>query len=468
MIQINFVRLVLFSLSIMLLFGACRKRGDISLPDNYITFTSAEQGLNESENSIVVKLKLSRNTDRDIPVTINLTPKGVAYTTDFTTIPAAVNGVLNITVPSGNNEGTFTITKAPAALFDGDEQILFEINRSESPILIGGDKTFKLDFKELVATKSSAEFNGGGATFPNRAFIDLSANRQVSVNRTTWDFGFYTDPSDFKVILNSSVGMMTKQIAKNDLAQVNATDTLGLFNLMTYSGFAPVTEQLPLVDYPNGDLNRTAFGLVSANAVDNKVFLVNRGNGVGTPGPARGWKKVRILRNATGGYTIQHADIAAATFTSVDVPKDAAYFFKYFSFEAGPVSVEPEKTKWDIAWNYFGNVTNFGNGDVPFLFQDFIIQNRNVQAAQVLTTTKAYADFKEADLASLILNPAQNAIGSSWRLGGGPTTQPSVRDDRYYIIKDGNNNYYKLIFIRMTKGGERGYVRIDYELVKRG
>jgi hypothetical protein len=469
MIKINFARLVLFSLSTMLLFGACRKRGDISLPDNYITFTSTEQGLNETENSIVVKLKLSRNTDKDIPVTINLTPKGVVYTTDFTTTPASVNGVLNITVPSGNNEGSFTVSKTAGALFDGDEQITFEINRSESPILIGGDKVFRLDFKELVATKSTGEFNGGGATFPNRAFIDLSANRQISVNRTTWDLGFYTDPNDFKVILNSATGMMAKQIGKNDLTQVTAADTAGLLNLLSYSSFAPTIEQVAYVDYATGDLNKTAIGLIAATPSDNKVFIVNRGNGVGTPAPARGWKKIRIFRNATGGYSIQHADIAATTFTTLDVPKDAAYFFKYFSFETGLVPVEPEKTKWDIAWTYFGNVVDVGlGGETPFLFQDFVIQNRNVQTVMVLTSTRSYADFNESHLAALTFSSNQNAIGSSWRAGGGPTTQPSVRSDRYYIIKDGNNNYYKLKFTSMTKAGERGYVTADYELVKRG
>ena len=96
-----------------------------------------------------------------------------------------------------------------------------------------------------------------------------------------------------------------------------------------------------------------------------------------------------------------------------DIPKDAGYFFKYISFETGIVTVEPEKAKWDIAWNYFGNVTNFGAGEVPYLFQDMVIQNRNVQVAKVLTSAKAYADFTGADISpSFNRNAVDIKIGS--------------------------------------------------------
>jgi hypothetical protein len=468
MIKINFTKLVSFSFAVVLLFGNCRKRADISLPDNLVVFTASEQGISESENAIDVNLKLSRGTDRDIPVTINLTPDGLTYGTDFTTTPAAVAGVITLTVPSGNDEADFTVTKVPGSLFDGDETITFDIYRSEAPVLIGSKKEFKLEFKELVAANSTAKLDGGGVTFPNKVFIDLSANRQTVVLRTNWDMGFYTDPADFKVIMNSSTAMMAKQIGKNDLTQVTAADTVGFYADVAYSSFAPTPSQLAYFDYPNGDMSRTAFGLVAANSADNKVFIVNRGNGVGTPAPGRGWKKVRVLRNASGGYTVQHADIASAIFTTIEVSKDDAYFFKYISFDNGVLPVEPQKTKWDIAWTYFGNTTNFG-GEVPYLFQDMIIQNRNVQVAKVLEATKAYNNFIEADLANIPAgdwSTAQNKIGADWRrTSSAPVT---AYDDRYYILKDGNNNYYKLKFTSLTDGGVRGYPSIAYALVKRG
>lgn len=470
MLNRNFYRIISVSCAVVVLFAACRKRADISLPDNLIVFTASEQGISESENAITVNLKLSRGTDRDVPVTINLTPEGVTYGTDFTTTPAAVNGVLTLTVPSGNNEATFTITKAPGALFDGDEKITFDLYRSETPVLIGSLKKFRLDFKELVAANSTLSISGGGATYPNRVFVDLSANRQTAILRTNYDLGFYTGTTtDFRVILNATTAMMAKQIAKNDLTQVTAADTIGFFADVAYSGSDPRPSQMAYVDQLNGDLSGTAIGPVSDVATDNKVYIVNRGIGVGTPTPARGWKKIRVLRNASGGYTLQHADIASTTFTSIEIPKDDAYFFKYISFENGIVPVEPQKKKWDIVWSYSGYAGNFGAGDAPYLYQDIVLQNRNVAVAKVLTATKAYESFTEADLAGIApadWSTAINKIGSDWR-----RTTPSpaqTHADRYYILKDGDNNYYKLKFTSLTDNGIRGLPSIAYTLIKRG
>jgi hypothetical protein len=460
-------RSVVLGLLLAVSLVACRKR-DAALPDNYAVFETSSQGMTAAEASITVKVKVSRGVNADVPVVINVTEQGVAYGTDYTTVPASSAGKISLIVPSGNNEASFTINKVAGALFDGDEKLVFDLYSTGSPVLIGVTKQFTLSFGELIASTAAATVNGGGTTFPNKVFVDLSANRQTPVLRTTWDLGFYTGADDYRVILNSSSAMMAKQINKNDLNAVTAADTAGFSSEVFFSQTAPTTISLPYIDYPNGDLTRTAIASISATATDNKVYIVNRGNGVGSPAPARGWKKIRIIRNAGGGYTLQHADIAATSFNSIDIAKDDAYFFKFISFENGAATVEPQKKKWDIAWTYFSNVTNFGSGEVPYLFQDMIVINRNVAIARVLVSVKTYADFGEADIAAQTFLTTQNAYASDWRSGGGPTTSPAVRTDRYYIIKDGDNNYYKLRFTALTQNGERGYPAFESVLIKKG
>lgn len=458
-------KLTILSLAAIIFFGACRKREEFSLPDNYVVFSTDAQGISEGENSIIVKVKLTRPTTTDVPVVINITDQGAAYGTHYTTTPAATNGVLNLTLPSGNNEASFTVTKKAGVLFEGTEKISFDLYSSGSPILIGTTKHYTLSFAELVATNSTMTVNGGGATYPNKVFIDLSANRQTAVLRTNWDLGFYTDPNDFKVILNASTAMMARQINKNDLTQVTAADTTGFLSELSLSSFAFNPAQMANVDYHTGDLSKTAIGLIAENASDNKVFIINRGTGVGSPAPARGWKKIRILRNASGGYTLQHADIASTTFSSIDIPKDDRYFYKYVSFENGIVPVEPEKKKWDIAWTYSTYIFVSGGVESPFMFQDMVFQNRNVQVAKVTTASKTYEAFAEADLAGLTFSSSLSTIGSDWR-----RTSPSPAmawDDRYYIIKDGDGNYYKVKFTGISEGGVRGFPSIAYTLVKR-
>lgn len=465
MIKMNTIRPIAVLLVAALFVTGCRKRDAAELADNLVNFEVATQGISSAENSIVVKVKLVRPTDRDIPVTINLTENGVAYTTDYTTTPVATAGKIQLVVPSGNNEASFTITKTAGALFDGDEKIVFDIYSSGAPVFIGVIKQLRLDFAELLASNASLTLNGGGATYPNKVFVDLSANRQTPVLRTNWDLGFYTAATDFRVILNSSSAMMAKQIAKNDLNTVTAADTIGFGTEMAFSGTAPNPATLPYIDYPNGDITRTAIAAIASTATDNKVYIINRGTGVGSPAPARGWKKVRIIRNASGGYTLQHADIAATTFSSIDIAKDEAYFFKYISFETGAVNVEPQKKKWDIAWTYFTNIFGSGASEAPFLFQDIIIQNRNVEVATVLVANKTFDAFAEADIAAQTFSSSQTKIGSDWR-----ATFPAAaaKTDRFYIIKDGDNNYYKLKFTGITQGGERGYPAYQAVLVKKG
>lgn len=457
---------IVLSLAV-LFFAACRKR-DALPPDNYVVFETTSQGIAASENSVVIKVRAQRGVTGDVPVVINLTEQGVVYGTDYTTMPAASAGKISLIIPSGNNEASFTLTKTAGALFDGDEKIVADIFSSGAPVLIGTTKQFTLNFGELVAAAATTTINGGGVTYPNKVFIDLSANRQSAVIRTAWDLGFYTGNEDFRVILNSSSAMMAKQLNKNDLNAVSAADTIGFSSEVAFSQAAPTTSSLAYIDYPNGDLSRTAIAAISATSSDSKVYIINRGTGVGNPAPARGWKKVRIIRNTSGGYTLQHADIAATSFSTIDIAKDDVSFFKYISFENGVTTVEPARKKWDITWTYFSNVTNFGAGEVPYLFQDIILINRNVQVAKVMVATKAFADFSEADIAGQTFLTTQNAIAADWRSGGGPGVSPAVRADRYYIIKDGDNNYYKIRFTALTQNGERGYPAFESVLVKKG
>ena len=457
---------IVLSLAV-LFFAACRKR-DALPPDNYVVFETTSQGIAASENSVVIKVRAQRGVTGDVPVVINLTEQGVVYGTDYATMPAASAGKISLIIPSGNNEASFTLTKTAGALFDGDEKIVADIFSSGAPVLIGTTKQFTLNFGELVAAAATTTINGGGVTYPNKVFIDLSANRQSAVIRTAWDLGFYTGSEDFRVILNSSSAMMAKQLNKNDLNAVSAADTIGFSSEVAFSQAAPTTSSLAYIDYPNGDLSRTAIAAISATSSDSKVYIINRGTGVGNPAPARGWKKVRIIRNTSGGYTLQHADIAATSFSTIDIAKDDVSFFKYISFENGVTTVEPARKKWDITWTYFSNVTNFGAGEVPYLFQDIILINRNVQVAKVMVATKAFADFSEADIAGQTFLTTQNAIAADWRSGGGPGVSPAVRADRYYIIKDGDNNYYKIRFTALTQNGERGYPAFESVLVKKG
>ncbi|GIV38112.1 MAG: hypothetical protein KatS3mg032_2491 [Cyclobacteriaceae bacterium] len=456
---------------------------DVSLPDNLVQFESESLGLAENESEITVNISFSRAVQSQVSIQVQLAPEGVAYATDFTTTPEAVGNVLTLNVPANATGTQFTLAKVPGALFDGDERIVFTIASVSGQLVIGTRAQLTVSFSEIVAAGGSMEINGGGPTYPNRVFIDLSANRQTAVQRTDWDLAFYSG-SDFKVLLNSSNGMMARALDKTDLNAVTAADTAGWGQQLSLAAvFANLTNPTPewvaqaitWIDSPTDPLGDPAIDPVSATASENKVYIVNRGNGPGSPAPALGWKKIRIVRNGNG-YTLQYADIAATTFTEVQINKNAAYNFVYVSLTNGAVvNVEPLAERWDIAWNGFTystpfNSSNLGMITVPYYFQDIVLQNlAGVETAEVLTSSITYEDFTEGNLASVDFSGQnQLKIGSRWRSGGGPGSSPSVRTDRFYVIKDPAGNYYKLRFTALTTDGQRGRPRFEFALVKKG
>ena len=92
------------------------------------------------------------------------------------------------------------------------------------------------------------------------------------------------------------------------------------------------------------------------------------------------------------------------------------------------------------------------------MYQDVVLINRNIQIAKVMVTPSVtFQGFGAGDISSLTLQTAQNAIAADWRSGGGPGTSPAVRSDRFYVLKDGDGNWYKLQFTALTQNGVRGY-----------
>lgn len=322
----------------------------------------------------------------------------------------------------------------------------------------------------------------GGPNQPNQVYLDLSAAESKSVNRESWDFGFSTG-ADFRVILNGSVKMAVKKLATSDITVSQSIDTnvsVGAGETASSNGF---------VDNPTGVLAGAGAGIgtaiaeISATDADNKVYLVNLGFKVSTAVPAkgsvsvdgdsRGWKKVRILRSGNG-YKIQYADLTSTTFTEKVISKDADFNFTFFSLTTGnTVAVEPQKAKWDLNFTVFTNYLNMGSGEVTYGYSDFITTNSKAgtQAYQVLTTADVtYAGFTKANVVETNFAASktdQRIIGSNWRSGGGPSTLPSVRTDRFYVVKDVAGNYYKVKFLAMTnEAGIRGYVTLEYAILK--
>lgn len=321
--------------------------------------------------------------------------------------------------------------------------------------------------------------NVGGPNQPKQVYLDLSSEQATAVNRDSWDFGFSTG-SEFRVVINGSLKMAVKQLATSDITLPQTEDA----GVAVGAGSNPASNGY--CDNPTGVLAGAGAGIgtaiaeISATDTDNKVYLVNLGFAISTTTPSvgsvsidgasRGWKKVRILRNGNG-YKIQYADLSSTTFQEKTIAKDANFNFTFFSLTTGTtVAVEPQKGNWDLNFTPFTNYVNFGT-EVTYGYSDFIVTNMKggTKAYQVLTTDFTYESFAKTNVVEANFTTSatdQRIIGSNWRNGGGPGSLPSVRTDRFYVIKDVTGNYYKIKFLAMTNdAGVRGYPTIEYAIL---
>lgn len=327
---------------------------------------------------------------------------------------------------------------------------------NEEPIVVAPPSDGStLTLNGLISTEA-------GSAAGNSVYVDFSADKQTSVDRDSWDLGFYSG-SDFKVILNATNGSSVIALTKTDLNAVTAAD----FNPNTLKvGQGGGT--FALIDDPREAiiLNKTAIAAISATDADNKVYIINRKGGTNTVLATEELYKIRIIRKGTG-YTLQYAKVAETTFKTLDIAKNTEANFQFASLVKGTiVTVEPVKASWDIVWGY----SMYYTATFPYAFSDLVFINNlgGASAAQISTATKTYAAFAETDLTGITFSTARDVIGSTWRNTTG--TAIGVKTDVFYVVKDGSGNVYKLKFNSFISndGGTRGKPVIEYKLVKKG
>lgn len=473
----------LLFLSIALLsLVSCSSDDNNTVEANAVSFTQAS--LNLANATTPIELKFAVPTTDVGTLTLSFTETAVVNGTDFTTLPVATSAkTVVIPFEKGVSSVSFTFNKLKEAIEGEVKNVVFTISSSTINTVVGLNKSIQVNFNQTASLGSILAATVGGPNQPNQLYLDLSSGTSKSVNRAAWDFGFYSG-TDFRVIINGSVKMAVKKLETADITlpqEIDANVTVGAGSTLASNGY---------VDNPTGVLTGagagvgTAIAEISATDADNKVYLVNMGALVGTAvpekgnvivdGESRGWKKVRILRSGNG-YKIQYADLASTTFTEKTISKDAALNFTFFSLASGnTVSVEPEKDKWDLNFTVFTNYLNMGpSGEVTYGYSDFIATNSKggAKVYQVLVSAGgSYADFTKANVVEdsfKVSETDQRIIGANWRNGGSQTTLPSIRTDRFYVVKDAAGNYYKVKFLTMlNEASERGNVTLEYAILK--
>lgn len=404
-------------------------------------------------------------------VTVSAQGSGAEYGIDFTTSPQAQNNLITLPFAVGQSKITFTYHNLmfPYDTDDDQKMIVFKIASIDYPTQsnIQGYTTLQLSFTASIGATLLPEI--GGPNQGDQVYVDLSEETVTKVRRDSWDLGFYGG-EQFRVGINGSIYMAAKNLGVTNIDAVTQASVSPFFSAVSIGTFNPENENY--IDAPSGDITQTAIDAISENNDDNKVYLVNMGFAVGTTTPpagsvaitgnARGWKKIRILRNGDN-YVLQYADLNTTTHNEVTIPKNAAYNFTFFSFNTNSiVPVEPEKTKWDLNFTVF---TNIIAGAGSYGYSDFVLNNLKggVKAYHVnVSPTVTYAGFTKANVNDARFENDQRVIGADWR----DVFTGTAYADRFYVLKDIDGNYYKIRMLGfLSGGGVRGYPKFEYKLL---
>lgn len=305
----------------------------------------------------------------------------------------------------------------------------------------------------------------------NSVFIDFSKGTQTAVLRSAWDLGLYSGTDTNKVIINHSRGATVVDITasaskKTDWANVGTADSSSYATANALNTFAATTTAtFANVDPVVGDKKAYLAGTIIQM---DHVYILNRGTMnlpllQKPPG-----MKIKISATANG-YSIQYGLLAATVANTVTIIKDGSYNFNYVSFNSSTTTVEPGKTYWDLEYTAT-TYLNPNNTALPIGTTDFMMINfmGGVTAAQIIpgsggiSSTISYATVTGEDVKDVTYSATRDVIGTNWRTLVGSVSYVSINTDRFYLIKDTENNIYAVSF---AGGGSRGKPIVEYRLI---
>jgi hypothetical protein len=279
------------------------------------------------------------------------------------------------------------------------------------------------------------------ADYKYQVFYDLKTNTVVSRNlKTAWDLGFETSPNGYHIILNTAKAMFARNMGNTNFSAV--TDTIGFATNKKW-------------DEPTGNLYSTAIGNWQST---NTIYMIDRG--YSSTGVHQGFRKIQFQNVNANNYTIKFSDLNVANEVTIQINKDSAYNFIFFSFANGgqTVSVEPPKARWDLCFSQYLHV--FYNSTTTYLVTGCMLNRYKTYV--VMDSLSAFSEIDFSDVGSYALSPNINTIGYNWKtyVSGTYITHPK----KNYIIKDSEGIYYKLHFIDFyNPSGLKGNPKWEYQ-----
>lgn len=295
--------------------------------------------------------------------------------------------------------------------------------------------------------------------YEDQTYFNLNDTLIVSHNNyANWDLGFESSPTGYHIILNTSKFMYAGNTDQTNFYTIttNIADTM-------------------IFDRSSGNLDSTAIGMWAdfndpLNPIyHKKVYIINRG--VDENGISFGTKKIVFEKLENNTYFIHYANLDNSDEHTYQIPKNSSVNYVQFSFDGGGNlnTQQPNKDLWDLNLTKYSTIlydNNNNNKPTPYLVRGVLV-NKGVSVAK--DTITPFNAINISNIDNYTFSTRQDIIGYDWKdyVNG----EYVIIDNYSYIIKDRNNNYYKLRFTgfkNTIKGdihyGIRGYP--SFEMAK--
>lgn len=277
-----------------------------------------------------------------------------------------------------------------------------------------------------------------GADYANQLFFNIE-NHQIVLanNRESWDLAFECGNEGKHLLINSAKFSSCAKTNETDLLNVTASEGL-VFNY----------------DHQSGFLDSTAVGNWWE---DNSVYVLNKG--VDLNGNQLGFIKFKMVTVDQNQYEIHWSELNSNNILSTLIPKSSTTNFVYFSFvQNQTLQIEPDKNSWQLC---FTTYTHIFPDHTPYLVCGVLSNRNNVQVSK---STIPFSDFTYSQVSALQFDTKIDNIGYTWKEYDFDQGLYVVNSNLTYIIKNQNNQYFKLRFTDFyTISGVKGAPQFEIE-----
>ena len=300
--------------------------------------------------------------------------------------------------------------------------------------------------KPIPIGEGSIEVKVPYSMYEDQTYFNLNNSTLISHNNyADWDLGFEASPTGYHIIINTAKFMYA-----------------GNSNLTDFTSVTTTAVDTMMYDRSSGNLDSTAIGNWAdySDALNpiypKKIYIIDRG--VDENGTSLGYKKIVFEKLENDTYYIHYANLDNSDEHDYQVPKNALVNFVQFSFNGGGnLNVQqPNKDLWDFNLTKYSTVL-FDNANhnkpTPYLVRGVLI-NKGISVA--LDSITPFTSISYSNVGSYTYSTKLDAIGWNWKIYKNDIY--IVVDHYTYIIKDNNNNYFKLRFTDFyNKSGIKGY-----------